>query len=94
MTAQEKEQMMAEIMQVVDKHISKSENKTNMFPQSQNKYGREFGISDDKMAKWKEEYRAMRVDTKKVLDEVRKHPIDVSMLDASFDIEAQSNLLK
>lgn len=83
---------MTEIMQDIEKNVSKNDK----LIQGKNRYGREFGISDEKMAKWKEEYIAMRIDTKKVLDEVRKHPIDISMLDGcpSFDIETQSRLLK
>ena len=94
MTAEEKQAMMEEIMSVVDKHVAKSEGKS--IPQSENKYGREYGISDEKMAKWKAEYRAMRIEGQKILDEVRNHPIDTSrMTDCpSFNIEIQASLLK
>lgn len=100
MTAEEKQKMMEEIMQVVNKHVAKSESsqkrqKLSENPQTDNKYGREFGISDSEMAKWKEEYRNMRVDTKAVLEQVRRNPIDISLLNGcpSFDIETQKNLL-
>ena len=43
MTAEEKQKMMDEIMQVVEKHVAKSEDKT---PSTPNRYGREYGISD------------------------------------------------
>ena len=36
----------------------------------------------------------MRVEGKKIIDEVRKHPIDVTGLEASFDIARQSLLLE
>ena len=36
----------------------------------------------------------MRVEGKKIIDEVRKHPIDVTGLEASFDIAQQTLLLK
>lgn len=104
MTAEEKTKMMEEIMQVVDKHVAKSESSSNCIygeinhrPKTQlNRYGREFGISDEEMAKWKEEYRSIRVDTKAVLEEVARNPIDVSLLNGcpSFDIERQTMLLK
>ena len=91
MTAEEKQKMMDEIMQVVEKHIAKSEDKT---PSTPNRYGREYGISDEEMTKWKREYRQMRVEGKKIIDEVRNHPIDVTGLDSSFDIMQQTILLK
>lgn len=91
MTAEEKQKMMEEIMQVVEKHVSKSEKKE---PQTPNRYGRQYGISDEEMAKWKEEYRAMRVDGKKIIDEVRRHPIDVTGLESSFDLTQHTILLK
>lgn len=91
MTKEEKQKMMEEIMQVVEKHITKSEDNT---PSTPNRYGREYGISDEEMAKWKREYRQMRVEGKKIIDEVRKHPIDVTGLEASFDIAQQSLLLE
>ena len=59
MTAEEKQKMMDEIMQVVEKHVAKSEDKT---PSTPNRYGREYGISDEEMTKWKREYRQMRVE--------------------------------
>lgn len=123
MTAEEKQEMLVEILKVVDKHISKSQDKNttgrlydpstieeglsrltdnniygelNHLPRSSsNKYGREFGISDVAMAKWKEEYRKMRVEGKYILDEVRNHPIDVRPLKgcASFDLYAQATIL-
>ena len=77
MTKEEKQKMMEEIMQVVEKHIAKSEDNT---PSTPNRYGRE--------------YRQMRVEGKKIIDEVRNHPIDVTGLEASFDIARQSLLLK
>ena len=91
MTAEEKQKMMEEIMQVVEKHVAKSEDKTQSTP---NRYGREYGISDDEMAKWKREYRQMRVEGKKIIDEVRRHPIDVTGLESSFDITQHTILLK
>ena len=90
MTAEEKQKMMDEIMQVVEKHVAKSEDKT---PSTPNRYGREYGISDEEMTKWKREYRQMRVEGKKIIDEVRNHPIDVTGLDSSFDIMQQPILL-
>ena len=78
-------------MQVVEKHIAKREDNT---PSTPNRYGREYGISDEKMAKWKREYRQMRVEGKKIMDEVRNHPIDVTGLETSFDIAQQTLLLK
>ena len=78
-------------MQVVEKHIAKSEDNT---PSTPNRYGREYGISDEEMTKWKREYRQMRVEGKKIIDEVRNHPIDVTVLEASFDIARQSLLLE
>lgn len=92
MTTEEKAKMMAEIMEVVEKHIAKSEEKE--FPKHSNKYGREYGISDEEMSKWKDEYRKMRVDTKTVLEQVRRNPIDSSSLISSFDIDLQTSLLK
>lgn len=92
MTAEEKQKMMSEIMEVVEKHIAKSETKEK--PKTVNKYGRSFGISDEEMAKWKEEYKRMRVDTKTVLEEVKRNPIDTSQLVSSFDLAYQANLLK
>lgn len=91
MTKEEKQKMMEEIMQVVEKHIAKSEGN---IPSTPNRYGREYGISDEEMAKWKREYRQMRVEGKKIIDEVRNHPIDVTGLETSFDIAQQSLLLK
>lgn len=93
MTAEEKQKMMEEIMQVVEKHVSKSENKA---PQTPNRYGRQYGISDEEMAEWKEEYRQMRVEGKKIIEEVRRNPIDVRPLEdaPSFDLEKQTILLK
>ena len=91
MTGEEKRKMMEEIMQVVEKHIAKSEDNT---PSTPNRYGREYGISDEEMAKWQREYRQMRVEGKKINDEVRKHPIDGTGLEASFDIAQQSLLLE
>ena len=85
-------------MQVVNKHVALSESdqlvEEKPIPKHTNKYGREFGISDEKMSKWKEEYKKMRVDTKKVLSEVRNNPIDTSSLISSFDIDAQFTLIK
>ena len=91
MTKKKKKKMMDEIMQVVEKHVAKSEDKT---PSTPNRYGREYGISDEEMTKWKREYRQMRVEGKKIIDEVRNHPIDVTGLDSSFDIMQQTILLK
>ena len=91
MTGEEKRKMMEEIMQVVEKHIAKSEDNT---PSTPNRYGREYGISDEEMAKWKRESRRMRVEGKKIMDEVRNHPIDVTGLETSFDIAQQTLLLK
>lgn len=92
MTTEEKAKMMAEIMEVVEKHIAKSEEKE--LPKHSNKYGREYGISDEEMSKWKDEYRKMRVDAKTVLEQVRRNPIDSSSLISSFDIDLQTSLLK
>ena len=91
MTKEEKQKTMEEIMQVVEKHIAKSEDNT---PSTPNRYGREYGISDEEMTKWKREYRQMRVEGKKIIDEVRNHPIDVTGLETSFDIARQTLLLK
>lgn len=95
MTAEEKTKMMEEIMQVVEKHVSKSEEKAKT-PKHLNKYGRDFGISDEKMSKWKEEYKRMRVDGRIILENVRTKPIDTSKLadGPSFDIDYQTSLLK
>jgi hypothetical protein len=92
MTKEEKTEMMSEIMEVVERHIAKSKEKE--VPKYSNKYGREYGISDEEMSKWKEEYRKMRVDTKTVLEEVKRNPIDTSSLISSFDIDLQTTLLK
>lgn len=92
MTNEEKEKMMSEIMEVVERHVAKSEKKE--IPIHTNKYGRQFGIPDEEMSKWKEEYKAMRVEGKKILEEVRRNPIDASKLVSSFDLDFQSNLLK
>lgn len=91
MTTSEKQKMMEEIMQVVEKHISKSENKT---PSTSNCYGRKYGISDEEMAKWKQEYRQMRVEGKKIIEEVKRNPIDVTGLESSFDLGHHTQLLK
>lgn len=91
MTTEEKQKMMEEIMQVVEKHVAKSEDKT---PSSPNRYGREYGISDDEMTKWKQEYKAMRIEGKAILESVRKNPIDTTKLETSFDIGLQTKLLK
>lgn len=91
MTSEEKQKMMEEIMQVVDKHVAKSEHKV---PSSPNKYGRDHGISDEEMARWKEEYRQMRVEGRKILEEVRRNPIDVTKLESSFDLTTHTQLLK
>lgn len=92
MTSEEKAKMMSEIMEVVERHVAKSEEKEK--PKHSNKYGREFGISDEEMSRWKEEYRKMRVNTKAVLEEVRRYPIDTSTLISSFDIDMQTRMLK
>lgn len=91
MTAEEKQKMMLEIMQVVDKHIQKSD-----APKTTNKYGRQYGIKDEEMARWKEEYRLMRVEGRKILEEVRSHPIDVSLLKnaPSFNILCQKEIFE
>lgn len=95
MTAEEKAKMMEEIMQVVEKHVSKSEEKQKA-PKHSNKYGREYGISDEEMSKWKEEYKRMRVEGRIILENVRNKPIDTSKLAdcPSFDIDYQTSLLK
>lgn len=92
MTEKEKQAMMAEIMDVVERHVAESEEKEP--PKYSNKYGREYGISDEEMSKWKDEYRKMRVDTKTILEQVRKNPINTSTLISSFDIDLQTSLLK
>ena len=92
MTAEEKRKMMNEIMQVVDKHVAKSVNSSQAkkVPTNANKYGRKFGISDEAMVKWKEEYRMIRVNTREILEEVRSHPIDTSILNTpSIDIASE-----
>lgn len=95
MTAEEKAKMMEEIMSVVEKHVSKSEEKEKVLKHS-NKYGKEYGISDEEMSKWKEEYKRMRVEGRFILENVRNKPIDTSKLSdcPSFDIDYQTSLLK
>lgn len=92
MTKEEKAKMLAEIMEVVDKHVEKSKEKET--PKHSNKYGHSFGISDEAMSKWKEEYKKMRVEGRTILEEVRKNPIDTSKLVSSFDIDYHTQLLK
>lgn len=98
MTEKEKQAMMAEIMNVVEKHVALSEEKenektANAGPYSENRYGRSYGISDKEMSEWKKQYRAMRCDTKAVLEQVMRNPIDTSCLESSFDISYQERLL-
>lgn len=92
MTKEEKAKMLAEIMEVIDKHVEKCEEKKP--PIHSNKYGRSFGISDEEMSKWKEEYKKMRVEGRTILEQVRKNPIDTSKLVSSFDIDFHTQLLK
>lgn len=92
MTKEEKAKMISEIMEVVERHVAKSEE--NEKPKYSNKYGSSYGISDEVMSRWKEEYRKMRVDTKAVLEEVKRNPIDTSSLISSFDIDLQTRILK
>lgn len=99
MTEKEKQEMMAEIMGVVEKHVAMSEKKEeeNMIdennPYSTNCYGRSFGISDKEMEEWKKQYRMMRCDTKTILEQVMRNPINTSNLQSSFDINHQMNLI-
>lgn len=97
MTEKEKQAMMAEIMGVVEKHVALSEKKEEKIdksnPYSTNRYGRSFGISDEEMAEWKKLYRAMNCNTKEVLEQVRRNPIDSSSLNCTFDIDHQRKLL-
>lgn len=100
--------MTEEIMLVVNKHISKSEENDNLSSKTdsindnedfneyatQNRFGRKYCISDEKMRRFKEEYRKQRVDLKTILDEVRQHPIDTSQLETSFDIDYYTSLIK
>lgn len=96
MTAEEGQKMMAEIMQVVDKHAVISEENPRSLEDSSihDKCEKRFGMSDEKMRKWKEEYRKMRVDAKEILEEVMRNPIDTSGLISSFDIARESSCLK
>lgn len=117
MTEKEKQEMMLEVMQVVNKHIEKadknnhyyskekmeeglnkiSEDTTKSKYKSRNMYGREFGISDEAMAKWKEEYRKMP-SMHQILESVRgKLVSDKTITEyglTSFDLEAQARLIK
>lgn len=99
MTEKEKQAMMAEIIGVVEKHVAMSEKneEENMVdennPYSTNRYGRSFGISDKEMEEWKKQYRMMRCDTKTILEQVMRNPINTSNLQSSFDISRQMNLI-
>lgn len=99
MTEKEKQAMMTEIMGVVEKHVALSEKKeeesrvdeNNIY--STNRFGRSFGISDKEMEEWKKQYRMMRCDTKAILEQVMRNPIDTSNLHSSFDINYQMNCI-
>lgn len=98
MTEKEKQAMMAEIMGVVEKHVAMSEKKEEervdeSNPYSSNRYGRSYGISDKEMSEWKKQYRAMRCDTKTILEQVMRKPIDTSSLISSFDMDRQMSLI-
>ena len=98
MTEKEKQAMMTEIMGVVEKHVALSEKKEEervdeSNPYSSNRYGRSYGISDKEMSEWKKQYRAMRCDTKAILEQVMKKPIDTSSLISSFDMDRQMSLI-
>lgn len=98
MTEKEKQAMMAEILGVVEKHVALSEKKEEervdeSNPYSSNRYGRSYGISDKEMSEWKKQYRAMRCDTKAILEQVMKKPIDTSSLISSFDMDRQMSLI-
>ena len=98
MTEKEKQAMMLEIMGVVEKHVAMSEKKeedrfdeSNAYPS--NLYGRLYGISNKEMSEWKKQYRAMRCNTKAILEQVMKKPIDTSTLISSFDMDRQMSLI-
>lgn len=105
MTEKERADMMAEIMGVVDKHISKSENKQDSGKDAYmpNPDLDKVSISKKEMAAWKEEYRRIRVDGKTILEEVMRNPISVAYdadgrpiagtagLESSFDIDDAYN---
>ena len=98
MTEKEKQAMMAEIMGVVEKHVTMSEKKEEERvdennPYSSNRYGRSYGISDKEMSEWKKQYRAMRCDTKAILEQVMRKPIDTSSFISSFDMDRQMSLI-
>ena len=98
MTEKEKQAMMAEIMGVVEKHVAMSEKKEEervdeSNPYSSNRYGRSYGISDKEMSEWKKQYRAMRCDTKAILEQVMNKPIDTSSLISSFDMDRQMSFI-
>lgn len=100
MTEKEKAELMAEIMNVVDKHISKSEEDGSETTDSKNvdiaeriasarsRYSGQtvFSKRKSEMDAWKEEYKQIRVDGKKILEEVKSNPIDTSGLISSFDL--------
>lgn len=103
MTEQEKAEMMAEIMNVVDKHVAKSEGKTESDSVSNNNscntdleynpQGNYFSTRKENMDKWKDQYKRMRLEGRIILEDVRNNPIDTSKLTSSFDVdEAYNNI--
>lgn len=108
MTEKEKAELMAEIMNVVDKHISKSEEDGNQAIESENvdiadrialarsRYSSQtvFSKRKSEMDAWKEEYKRMRVEGKKILEEVKSNPIDTSGLMSSFDLGGEYKNVK
>lgn len=108
MTEKEKAELMAEIMNVVDKHISKSEGDKTGATESENtditdriasarsRYSGQtiFSKRKSEMDAWKEEYKRIRVDGKKILEEVKSNPIDTSGLISSFDLGSEYGKIK
>lgn len=108
MTEKERAELMAEIMNVVDKHISKSEDGNSDVTESENtdiaekmvaarnRYSAQtvFSKRKSEMDAWKEEYKRMRVDGKKILEEVKNNPIDRSELISSFDLGSEYKNIK
>lgn len=108
MTEKEKAELMAEIISVVDKHISKSEGDdseaieskntdiTDRIASARSRYSGQtvFSKRKSEMDAWKEEYKRIRVDGKKILEEVKNNPIDRSGLISSFDLGGEYNKIK
>lgn len=93
MTEKEKQEMMSEITSIVEKYITMSDNKDEKSKDEPECYRKPFRISDKEMSEWKKQYKAMRCDTKAVLEQVMRNPIDTSCLESSFDISYQERLL-